>query len=644
MELKKNNMLKQSTKTNSNIDVVGEIKNRLDIVETVSEHVVLKKSGRNHWGCCPFHKEKTPSFSVNHEKGIYKCFGCGEGGDAISFLMKVNNNSFHEVIVELAEKYGIDIPAFGYSSEKTELKNELYKINEIAVQFYKKNLIESPEAEIARTYLSQRNITEETINTFNIGFAPNSYDALINHFSQHKISIQMLDKAGLVSQRTKGNGFLDRFRNRIMVPIQDEKGNFIAFGARALDDSNNPKYLNSPETLVFNKSRSLFALHQAKETIKAEDSVILMEGFFDVISAHAHGLHNVVATLGTALSESHIKIIARYSNSRRIFLAFDSDEAGVKATNRGAEIIKNVFAGLGDVKQFDENFTDTSAQNVKSSCEIRVVNNVNGKDPDEFIRNEGIEAYKKVVNQSPLLIDYQINRIIQSTTQIESPQEKAKLINALIPIISEIQNTIIRNEYIKLISERLMIQEEALSFEIKKTLQRKVVKSDFSNNLTAKTKEEPQVLAQKNLLGLYFLNNEKLSTLCINNYLKEVMFTDEVFIQIKQEIQKLIQEDSAPESLSDELLTRFAEDETAKKTIVDIMCSLDDKQHLEVESLKQYIKDHLIFIKRHLMTKTQKQLKADYYASNKDEENSITEQKKVQALIMKNKINTDDSN
>ncbi|OGH99723.1 MAG: DNA primase, partial [Candidatus Melainabacteria bacterium GWA2_34_9] len=402
----KNSMVQKSNINTPVIDAVSEIKNRLDIVDVISEHIALKKSGRNYWGCCPFHKEKTPSFSISPDKGIFKCFGCGVGGDAISFLMKINNNTFYEVIVEQAQKFGIPIQTQNFSPEKTEIKNQILEVNQEAVSFFNKLLLDAPEAAKARDYLFKRNITEEVIEKFNIGYSLNSYDSLIKHFQDDKI--ELLNKAGLVSEKSSGKGYLDRFRGRIMIPIQDEKGDFIAFGARALEDNQNPKYLNSPDTLVFNKSRSLFALYQAKQSIKEQDSVIIMEGFFDVISAHTHGLTNVVATLGTALTEQHIKILARYSDSRRMYLAFDSDEAGINATDRGAEIIKTVFSGLGDVKQFDENFAEISDKNNRSVCEIRVISNTTGKDPDEFIRTEGLDAYKKVVNQAPLLIDYQI--------------------------------------------------------------------------------------------------------------------------------------------------------------------------------------------------------------------------------------------
>ena len=645
-------MVQKSNINTPVIDAVSEIKNRLDIVDVISEHIALKKSGRNYWGCCPFHKEKTPSFSVSPDKGIFKCFGCGVGGDAISFLMKINNNTFYEVIVEQAQKFGIPIQTQNFSPEKTEIKNQILEVNQEAVRYFNKLLLDAPEAVKARDYLFKRNITEEVIEKFKIGYSLNSYDSLINYFQNGHAELvsasetlkqvqgdklDLLNKAGLVSEKTSGKGYLDRFRGRIMIPIQDEKGDFIAFGARALEDNQNPKYLNSPDTPVFNKSRSLFALYQAKQSIKEQDSVIIMEGFFDVISAHTHGLTNVVATLGTALTEQHIKILARYSDSRRIYLAFDSDEAGINATDRGAEIIKSVFSGLGDIKQFDENFAEMSDKNNRSVCEIRVISNTTGKDPDEFIRTEGLDAYKKVVNQAPLLIDYQINRIMKVKEKTQTPQEKSKIIQDLIPILSDIRNSIIRNEYIKLVSAKLLIDEESLNIEVKKSLQKVIKKEKILNQEKRQNLEENHISAQKNLLSLYFLNSEKLSPLCINNYLEEVNFTEENISLIKNEISKSLKEITDPEKLSNELFTKLAENEEAKKVLVDVICLVDEKKGMNTSSLEQYIKDHIAYLRRCALSEQQNKLKMQYYASNKDDSSSLEQQQLVKELILQSK-------
>lgn len=615
-------MEKTVTKKQSSDNAVDEIKNRLDILETVSEHVILKKSGRNYWGLCPFHKEKTPSFSVNPDKGIYKCFGCGAGGDSISFLMNINNFSFWETIVMLAQKFGIELPEAGVTNSNTELKNKILEINKRAAEYYKKLLQESPEATQARDYLKKRGITIEVIEKFSLGYAPVNLDNITRKYDR-----EILSKTGLLS-----------FKNRIMIPIQDEKGNYIAFGARALNDTQGPKYLNSPDSPVFNKSKSLFALYQAKDAIKELDSVILMEGYFDVISAHTHGLTNVVATLGTALTEQHIKVIARYSETRKIYLAFDADEAGVNATNRGAEIIKSTFSGLGEIKHFDESYSDSTAKNDRAVCEIRVVTTDSGKDPDEFLREHGAEAYKKFIESAPLLIDFQINRIITLNNQAVSPQEKAKLGKEIIPLLAEIKNSIIRTEYVKFVAEKLSIDEEALTIEVNKSLQNVTFKENSKQVIPSLNKGSKYLLAQRNLLSLYFLNNEKFAPLCINNYIKKVELADPNLDSIKKHIDEIIGKYNDSNELFEELLKYFADNDEIKRVLTDLIYSVEDKKYMNNDSLTQYIKDHIAYLQTYQTSEQQKKLKAEYHADNSDDMSSIMLQQKVKELIKQRRL------
>jgi len=634
-------MQNESLNKKAQSNAVEEIKSRLDIVDTVSEQVVLKKSGRNYWGICPFHKEKTPSFSVNPDKGIFKCFGCGAGGDSLSFLMKINNSSFWETIVMLAQKFGIPLPEAGVSSEKLEIKNKIIEANKETAKFYTKCLVEGLDATKARDYLLKRGINRDVIEKFSIGFAPNSYDALQKHLQAKGYDNKFLHRAGLVSEKMKGTGYIDRLGNRIMVPIQNEKGDYIAFGARAIDENQTPKYLNSSDTEVFNKSRSLYAINFAKDAIRQEDSVILMEGFFDVITAQANGINNAVATLGTALTEQHIKIIARYSDSRKIFLAFDTDEAGVNATKRGAEIIKSTFSGLGDIKHFDENFAQSSNENERSICEIRIITTNSGKDPDEFIRTEGAENYRKVMENAPLLIDYQINKLITTEDRVISPQEKANITKEIIPILAEIKNSIIRDEYVRLVAGKLGISEEALDAEIKKSLQNVNIKE---KNNTVKVQglkqDEKDVLAQKNLLGLYFLNNEKITPLCINNYLREVNFSAPELKKIKKLIDESIEEYSDPDQLFNFLMTKLVDDEEAKKSLTDLLYTNEDKQDLDDDQIKQYIIDHINYLEMFRMNEIYNSLRNEYYQANKDEMSSIEQQKRVIEFLKNKKCNS----
>ena len=288
-------------------EVISEIKNRLDIVEVVSEQVILKKNGNHYWGLCPFHKEKTPSFSVNPQLGIYKCFGCGEGGDALSFIMKTKNLEFMDVIKDLAQKFGIEIPAtFKQNEGAKDLKEQMMLACEKAAIFYHDLLInhKSEEIKIATDYLTDRSISREIIDKFTLGLAPKSYTTLYEILKKD-FSDDVLEKAGLILKSKEGKGYIDRFRGRIIIPIQNENGEYVAFGARALSSEQSPKYLNSADSLIYNKSKLLYGLYTAKNAIKENDGVILMEGYFDVISAQAHGVENVVGVCGTALTSDH---------------------------------------------------------------------------------------------------------------------------------------------------------------------------------------------------------------------------------------------------------------------------------------------------------------------------------------------------
>ena len=388
-----------STTESNYTGVVEEIKNRLDIVDVISKYVVLKKSGRNFMGLCPFHNEKTPSFTVTPSRQIFKCFGCNEGGDVISFLMKINNQSFVDVIKEQAQNLGIEIPD-GYGKNNKDSKEETSRLKEAvyeAMKFYHNNLLDN---EKALEYLNKRGVNEVAAGKFFLGLSLNSNFALKNHLKDKGYTNDEMYKAGLLYE--KNGEYIDRFKNRIMIPIFDVNSKPVAFGARAIIDGQNPKYLNSPESVIYNKSSVLFGLNSAKEAIREEDSVIIMEGYFDVISAQNAGVKNVVASCGTALTPQHIKLLSRYTMSRKIYLAFDADGAGRKATKSGAEVIKEIFKGLGDIKQCDVSYANMDEQNV---CEIRVVEQFGGKEPDEFLREFGADKYKEQIKHSPLHLD-----------------------------------------------------------------------------------------------------------------------------------------------------------------------------------------------------------------------------------------------
>ena len=413
-------------------DVIARIKDKLDIVDVVSKYVILRKSGGNYWGLCPFHGEKTPSFSVNPAKQIYKCFGCGAGGDALSFIMKTENRDFMDVIIELAERFGLEVPLKKKKLVSKELKDQMISACQKATEYYNTYLLQDKSSDTLKVmeYLTNRGITKDIIQTYSLGLAPKSYQSLYD-LLKAKFSDEVLEKAGLIiSSKT---GYIDRFRNRLIIPIVNEYGENVAFGARAIEADQMPKYLNSSDSLIYNKSKLLFGLYTAKDAIKEEDSVILMEGYFDVISAQAHGIKNAVATCGTALTPEHIKLLSRYSKSRKIYLSFDTDAAGQKATNRNAELLREAFQGLGSIKQFDESYISTTDD--RYACEIRVIAPPEGKDPDEFIRSVGAESYRQYMENAPLLIDFQINSLLKHKNEIKTPTDKTRFVKELIPAV-----------------------------------------------------------------------------------------------------------------------------------------------------------------------------------------------------------------
>ena len=627
-------------------DVVLQIKDRLDIVDVISKYVILKKSGGNYWGCCPFHNEKTPSFSVSPAKQIYKCFGCGEGGDVLSFLMKINNQSFHEVVKEQAELLGIELPSsFDKSQDNKDTKALIYSCMSDTAEFFKNNLLKDKNS-AAYMYLKSRGITDENIETYKLGFALNSYDELQKHLKE-KYSQEILDKAGLVIKRENNAGYVDRFRNRITIPIFDDKGNIVAFGARAIEQGQNPKYLNSPDTIVYNKSHILYGLYQAKEAIKEKDAIVIMEGYFDVISAQVNGVKNAVGACGTALTESHVKLISRYTQSRRIYLAFDTDKAGQNATKRGADVIKEAFSGLGNIKQFDENFTSISGNQNRYSCELRVVVPPEGKDPDEFIRENGAEAYQRILDDAPLLVDFQINSILKQKRNDMSPLEKNNLVKELIPYLREINNSIIRDEYIKIVSSTLNINENSLKTELKKSLSDsfyEVSKPVEKKQLVPIVKKSLNISekAQKNLLSMYLIDESSYSIQTLNSILKDVEYTNDTLIIVKNTIDKLSQRVNNVKELIETLYTEFAEDYEVKDLITDLIYLSDSFKNLSDRDFKNAINENIAKIEAFKEKERQSHLRSQYKQLNDDEIEAIQIQMQLRENI-KNKLRTGDN-
>lgn len=549
-------------------EVVEEIKNRLDIVDVVQRYVVLKKSGANHMGCCPFHKEKTPSFSVNRAKGIFKCFGCGEGGDAISFLMKIQGKNFKEVIEDEAKTLGIELPTTYGGSDFGKKKTAALEAIKKAAEYFTENLLTSPDAEFAREYLKKRSVTDEVIKKYGLGYAPKGYDSLQKHLN---LDIQSLENAGLVIKREREKGYIDRFRNRLTIPVKDENGHVVAFGARALEDGQNPKYLNSPDTILYNKSKILYGFDTAKDAIREYDSVLICEGYFDTISLQTGGVKNAVASCGTALTQDHIRLIAKYCESRRIYLAFDTDNAGQMATERSAELIKDVFSGLGDIKQFDSCYAPSGDG---YSCEIRVVSPPQGKDPDEFIRENGGDAYLEHMAKAPLLLDYRLGKVLSSSDKNLSPLEKNKLVAKIIPLIDEIGNNIVQNEYVKRVATHLQIDEGLLLREIKVFRQSKkefsTEKIELKSQIVTKSSNFIEKM-QKNLFSLFFTSVSEQSRSELIRIIKTQKIEENSLNLLAQTIDKLVFKSNNTQELIQVLFKEFEDNNKIKEIITDLI-------------------------------------------------------------------------
>ena len=590
-------------------EVLDEIRSRLDILDVVQSRVVLKKKGANYWGCCPFHGEKTPSFCVNIQKGIFKCFGCGEGGDAISFLMKINNQTFMEVIRDLAQQFNIELPestgnSKQYAEEKQKIKDCLAKTCEL----YTNNLLTLPEAKGALEYLEKRGISKEIIQEYKLGYSSKGYTDLQKHFAT-EYNKEVLIKAGLIVKTEKGD-LVDRFRHRIMIPICDEGGSVIAFGARAIEANQNPKYLNSPDTVLYNKSRVLYGINFAKEKMLEDDYVVIMEGYFDVISAQAAGLKNAVASCGTALTVDHVRLIAKYSKSRRIFLSFDTDAAGLKATQRSTDVIKEAVVGLGNLKIFDQSYSGLSDN--KYTCEIRVIAPFDSKDPDEYIREFGIEQYKRYINKAPLLLDFQIEQILKEFSHDFSPTDKLVMVKKIMPLIEEIPNNIVQNEYIKLVSDRMKLDEKALIREINRgKVVQNTVNRDFSGIVTKSSNISEK--AQKNLLSLFLLGGTNLDSPYLIEILKSVKFIDKNLIIIQQTIDKLLcQVNNDVEKLIQALYSEFAEDNKLKDIITDLIYIADSFKNLSEKDLKTVVQENKLKIEQYVADCERKELASKY--------------------------------
>lgn len=421
-------------------EIIEEIKDRTDIVSFIETYVPLQKKGRNFWGLCPFHLEDTPSFSVSQEKQIFKCFGCGKGGNVVNFLMDYENLSFPEALRKLGERAGIAIPEREMSSREKQYYDErkkLIAVNESAIAYFSEALHHSA---ICRDYLGLRGVSSEMIKDFSLGFAPESWDGLKNHLKREGFTEPDMLKAGVVSKSDNGRIF-DRFRNRLMFPIYDVKGSAIAFVGRVIDDSKQAKYVNTEGTVLYHKGRNLYALNLAHSKMRELGEGVLMEGNLDVISAHQFGVTNAVAPQGTALTQEQALTLKRYCS--KIYLAYDSDDAGKKATLKNMDILFDV--GL----------------------RVNVMEMPEGMDPDDVFHKRGVEAWNRLQKDSIPYMAYKI-KIAFETFDIHTAEGKAEAVKALGSSLFAIKDNVERNEYIRKIAQGLDIEEQLLHMDMQR--------------------------------------------------------------------------------------------------------------------------------------------------------------------------------
>jgi len=450
-------------------ETIEEVRMRTDIVEVISEYVTLQRKGKNYWGLCPFHSEKTPSFTVTPEKQMFYCFGCSVGGNIFTFLMKKENWSFVESVKSLASRYGVSLPEKEQSPherEENRLRRRFEEINDWAASYFHDLLLRLPEGEPGRIYFAKRGIDLETMKSFRLGYAPERWDGLLVYMQERGVRPHELAEAGLaVEKEALGKDgqqqYYDRFRNRVLFSILDRRKQPIAFGGRVLDDSV-PKYLNSPENIFFNKGHNLYGMHRAHQGIREESYALLVEGYMDVIALQNAGFPNAVASLGTALTSHQAKLLRRYT--LRVVLLYDSDAAGIQAAFRGGEILHD--AGI----------------------RVDVLTLTGAKDPDEYLKRYGLEAFNKALSKVLTFVEFKYRTMVREKPPGNIP-EKAELVVKLAKDILKVTSPVEREGY-----ERFLSLELGLTLE---AVQREIASQEYKNPKKSK-KESPQELSQPN--------------------------------------------------------------------------------------------------------------------------------------------------
>ena len=458
---------------------IEEVKEKADIVDVISEHIVLKKKGKEFVGICPFHDDTKPSMTVSPNKQFYYCFSCGAGGNSIKFLMEFTRANFSEVVLSLAKKNNINVESLDRPQEeayKKQLsrKEELYKILRISKNWFKSQLNNSLGNEAMQYLISKRNLNNKIINDFELGFAPNSWNDLFNYLSKvEKFPLDVILRSGLAISKDNSDKVYDRFRNRLIVPILDMQGRVVAFGGRSLDGQE-PKYLNSPESEVFEKGKMLFAFEKASNNIRKSDKALIVEGYFDVISLHSKGITNSVASLGTALNKFQISQLCRFTDSKNIILNFDSDNAGILATKR---VIKEV-----------------ETLSLHDQINLKILELKDFKDPDEFLNNNTPGDYLNLIDNSSYWIDWEIDQIFDKKDLTKSEIFQS-VISSLVKLLSKLPQSSTRTHYLQKVSERLSKGQARLAIQFEQDLRNQV--KGFRWHGRSKKFEQPNEISQR---------------------------------------------------------------------------------------------------------------------------------------------------
>lgn len=557
-------------------DIIEEIINSNDIVDVVSQYVTLKRSGRNFLGLCPFHKEKTPSFSVSPDKQIFHCFGCGVGGNVIHFVSKIESLNFKESIEMLAEKAGMALPTIdsGEDSKRQELKEKIYKINEAVAELYHKTLYE-PIAKPAQEYVKKRKLDNKTLVNFKIGYAPNQ-NILYKFLKEKGFNEEEILTSTLVKRYN--NTYIDSFKNRLIFPILDVRNRVIAFGGRVLDNSL-PKYINSPDTVVYNKGRNLYGLNVAKKS--KLDKIIMVEGYMDCVSLHQRGIPNVVASLGTALTENQGRLLRKYSE--KVIISYDSDGAGQAATLRGLEILKNI------------------------GCDVRILQMEGAKDPDEYVIKYGNGRFNLLVENAISLVEFKV-KVLKKNLNLENANDKIKFLKETAKILQKTDSKIEQEIYIDKISKEYGISKEAIYAEINKQTGNKIGNKVLEKNRSVVAKKEnnevPLVLQKReNAIIALLINGNKT----VYDQIKHRILPSDLKLDVNKKIvEKVYSEYEKSGTIANNIIDLFTEDQEAVNKLTEIMAD-EFEQQIDKKTIDSiiniYEKEKLTLLKSEIIQK-----------------------------------------